>query len=136
MLYVYVCSAVKLHELCLQRCVDVWDSLQCKWSVVWGKWEVMVRNRRLCSRCSPIMLSENILFMLKFSPIMLHPWPIMLELCSTSNSKNRCRTDFAAHKKQKIVWQRQFQYVYRDQCIKYVYIFQILWFSNKNNQSE
>ena len=39
-------------------------------------------------------------------------------------------------KNKKIVWQRQFQYVYRDQCIKYVYILQILWFSNKNNQSE
>ena len=35
--------------------------------------QAKIRNRRLCSRCSPIMLSENILFMLKFSPIMLHP---------------------------------------------------------------
>ena len=62
------------------------------------KYTYELRNRRLCSRSSPIILSKNKLFMLKKQPIMLHLRPIMLELFPNYNLKTMSRNMLFTYK--------------------------------------
>ena len=57
-----------------------------------------LRNRRLCSISSPIILSKNKLLMLKKQPIMLHLRPIMLELFPNYNLKTLSRNMLFTYK--------------------------------------